>query len=209
MVHKITHVLFDLDGTLVNTIDLLIDLLREYAESQGRTLTKDIEREVANISNPEIFFNKYFDSIEIPSGQKDRQVLRHHILQSMYTKKFKLIPGVERLVKHLHQHGIHMAIATGNSSTHLGRVGEHVGPFLTGGLYFSHAVAATDDPEVIHLKPHPDVYYVCAQRFATPPESYDNILIVEDSLSGITGAVASGMKTLLINDRKLCTYDMI
>ena len=41
---------------------------------------------------------------------------------------------------------------------------------------------------------------VCAQRFKTPPKSVKSCVVFEDSLIGITGAVASGMKTVLIND---------
>ena len=65
---------------------------------------------------------------------------------------------------------------------------------------FSHVVCGGDDPEVVNNKPSPDIYLVCAKRFPTPPKSLDSCVIFEDSLTGITGAVASGMKTVLIND---------
>lgn len=39
---KITHILFDLDGTLVNTIDLLIVILTELIRQNNKEITPNI-----------------------------------------------------------------------------------------------------------------------------------------------------------------------
>lgn len=129
------------------------------------------------------------------------------MILKIFTMKFQLVPGVEKFVKHLYKHNIPMAVATGNTNRHFGVVSRQFQDFFK--TYFDHIVCGWDDPEVIKKKPHPDVYHVCANRFQTKPKDLKNILIVEDSLTGITGAVASGMKTLLINDRKLCQFESI
>lgn len=43
MSSETTHVIFDLDGTLVNVVDVVIDLLKEYAKSHGKELSSDLE----------------------------------------------------------------------------------------------------------------------------------------------------------------------
>ena len=70
-------------------------------------------------------------------------------------------------------------------------------------------VCGADDYEVMNNKPAPDIYLVCAKRFPTVPKSVDSCVIFEDSLTGITGAVASGMKTVLINDKRDNHFDDI
>ncbi|CAG2116078.1 unnamed protein product, partial [Medioppia subpectinata] len=115
MSHKITHVLFDLDGTLVNTIDILIEVFREFAQSYGKILSNEIERGVANLTDIPIFFDKVIDSLDLPRNKSiDRPAVHKEFMRQLYLKEAQLIPGVERLVKHLHKHRVPIAIATGN-----------------------------------------------------------------------------------------------
>ena len=160
---------------------------------------------MANLSNFTVFFNDFFDSLALKEVI-DREEERIRIIQTFFTKKLQLISGAERLVRHLQKHNIPMAIATGNTKRHYSVVSRQFPDFFKS---FSHVVCGWDDPEVVNKKPNPDVYFVCVNRFETKPKDLKNILIVEDSMTGITGAVATGMKTLLINDQKLCDFSAI
>ncbi|CAG2112193.1 unnamed protein product, partial [Medioppia subpectinata] len=191
MASDITHVLFDLDGTLINTPEILVDILRDYAKSHGKVLSKEIEFEVPNLTNVQNLFKKLLSSLNLILNETELKQLYHDIAKRLISTKVTLIPGVERLVKHLHRHGIHMAIATANKGRALMDSRLKMKPFLDDGLYFSHSVAGYDDPEVMFNKPDPQVYHICVKRFTTPPKSNANVLVVEDSLIGITGAVAS------------------
>jgi beta-phosphoglucomutase-like phosphatase (HAD superfamily) len=51
----------------------------------------------------------------------------------------------------------------------------------------------TSVTEVRHPKPAPDVYLLAAQRFHTLPR---HCVVVEDSPTGVTAAVAAGMTVL-------------
>lgn len=63
----------------------------------------------------------------------------------------------------------------------------------------SHIVNAMDDAEVVHKKPDPCIYLVCASRFHTPPASMSNVIIIEDSPTIIQGAIDSGAHTVLVS----------
>jgi beta-phosphoglucomutase-like phosphatase (HAD superfamily) len=39
----VTHVIFDFDGTIINSIDVMIDVLRDYAKSHRKELSPEIE----------------------------------------------------------------------------------------------------------------------------------------------------------------------
>lgn len=108
------------------------------------------------------------------------------------------MPGVERLVKHLHQQGVPMAVATGNSSKHYQAISSrsHFEEFFQ--QYMHHNICAWDDDRVIRKKPFPDVYQVCIDAFDTPPASVENVLIIEDSITGLKGAIDSGARTLFV-----------
>ena len=75
--------------------------------------------------------------------------------------------------------------------------------------HISHYVCGADDPEVKANKPAPDIYLVCAKRFNPAPKTLNSCVVFEDSLRGITGAVNTGMKTVLINDKPIVRSDQI
>lgn len=77
------------------------------------------------------------------------------------------------------------------------RIAAKFGDFFS--KHFTHYVCAFDDPEVANRKPEPDVYLVAKKRFANPPESMENVLIFEDSLTGLKGALASEGKVVFIS----------
>src|SRR5437867_137628 len=83
----------------------------------------------------------------------------------IYRKPLRLMPGANRLVRHLNRQGIQMAIATANTSRHVEFIRLLFEPFFNAGHYFAHIVSGSDDPEVTANKPDPQIYHTCARRF--------------------------------------------
>ena len=83
-----------------------------------------------------------------------------------------LKPGVQRLVDHLADHNVPVAIATSSrqSNSKL-KMSGHPDLFNK----FNHKVFGSDDPEVARGKPNPDIFLVAASRFPDPPISPGNI----------------------------------
>ena len=114
--------------------------------------------------------------------------------------QLQLLPGVEKLIKHLHANNVPMAIATG-----AGRKNYEVGranftEFFD--TYINHAVCAFDDPEVRNRKPAPDCYLVACERFPNPPSDMNNVLIFEDSITGLKGATETGGRIVFVSKFK-------
>ena len=131
---------------------------------------------------------------------QDFQELKPMLYKVIKDQGLQLMPGVEKLLVHLYENGVTMAIATNVTKPQFEMTLEFAPRFIKD--HFSHWVCGGDDPEVKANKPDPQVYWVCANRFSPPPKSFESCVIFEDSIRGITGAVNSGMKSVLINRTK-------
>ena len=75
------------------------------------------------------------------------------------------LPGASKLVRHLHAHGVPIALATGSQRRNFELKSAHNGPALFDA--FEGRVVCADDGLFApgRGKPHPDIFLVAAERF--------------------------------------------
>ena len=79
--------------------------------------------------------------------------------------------GAAALVRHLHAQGVPLAVATGSArGAFLIKISKYPDLFSC----FHHTVCS-DDKEVVHGKPSPDIYFTTVGRFEPPPKSNANV----------------------------------
>lgn len=128
-------------------------------------------------------------------------VARYEAEMDTLLADLSLMPGVERLLIHLHNERIPMAIATSSSQGgYKLKCRKHCNLFSV-----MHHVVCGNDSELKNNKPAPDIYLLAASRFARPVEPHC-CLVFEDSLSGKLGALAAGMQVVMIPDKRLAPY---
>ncbi|XP_071717533.1 bifunctional riboflavin kinase/FMN phosphatase-like [Rutidosis leptorrhynchoides] len=185
--NPISAVIFDMDGTLLNPEQLTKDLLGEFLLRYGKVV--DEEKEVKRLgmiqSKAAIGIVEDYDLPITP------QQFIQSIMPMFYDKwpQAKPLPGVNRLIKHLHKHGVPFSVASNSARKHveakvLGQIGwKDYFPIILG----------SDD--VKSGKPSPDLFLEAANRMGVDPTC---CLVLEDSLVGVKAGKAANMQVVAV-----------
>ncbi|XP_077987563.1 uncharacterized protein LOC144442168 [Glandiceps talaboti] len=195
----ISHVIFDMDGVLLDTEKLYSVVYSEIVAKYGKTYDWTIK--------PKLMGMKALKAAKILIAELDLPVQPEHFIQlaedgqKLMFPNCELLPGADKLVRHLHNNDIPIAVSTGSSirSFDLKTQLKHKQFFSL----FHHIVCCGSDPEVKHGKPAPDAYTVAAQRFEGGTPKPTNVLVFEDAPNGIKSGLAAGMNTVFVPDKNL------
>ena len=181
--------IFDVDGTLLDSMSVWWDVLIEFHKQHGVELS-DTEamtfKEVTLDESIPMMIDR-FNLSETPEEVLD-------ILKGMTAKYYEttlpLKKGAKEYLKKLHEGGVKIAIATSGyeelCKTAFTRLG-----------VWQYIDACAFSSEVGVNKSNPDVYLLAAKRIGVPPEE---CIVYEDILSGITGAKKGGFHTCAVYD---------
>lgn len=198
---KVSHVIFDMDGLLLDTepiYDLLIgDIVKVYDKNFG----DDLKSKIMGRTD-QMFAKIIVEDLQLPITEEE---FLHHFydLCRQRFKNVSLLRGAEQLIKHLHQHHIPFCLAT-SSSLEIAEIKMKSHQHLFD--LFSHKVMGTTDPEVIHGKPAPDIFLIAARRFATQPDPTE-CLVFEDAPNGVKAAIDAGMQCVMVPDFSITTQE--
>jgi beta-phosphoglucomutase family hydrolase len=191
---KFAGYIFDLDGTLVDTMPLHYRAWDEALRQVGltETLNEDLFYSLGGVPTrrvAELFGHHY--GIELDPDHV------MHVKEQLYLRlipEVKLIAPVADFVKQVAAN-CPRAIATGGTP-------DIALPALASvGLdkYFDIVVTPLDVPPG-RGKPHPDMFLLAASKMGVAPEK---CLVFEDAEPGIQAALAAGMKVVRVPSRKI------
>lgn len=181
--------IFDLDGTLVDSMGIWKQIDIQYLGKFGISLPEGLQEEIEGFSFTEtaVYFKNRFgikDSIEqIKQEWND-------MTYQIYQDEVGLKPGVTELLDYAQKHQIPCAIATSNSI-------ELVRCVLKSNKIDSYFTTIVTGCDVGKSKPEPDVYLCAASRMGISPEK---CMVFEDIVPGIEGAHRAGMPVCVIDD---------
>jgi HAD superfamily hydrolase (TIGR01509 family) len=181
-------VIFDLDGTLLDSEPSLREAFRAAATLFGRDLDDRLYAGLIGLATP--------DRVALLSRSFGPDFPIDAFLAEYYRQKRRRLhgiavkPGAHALLDWLQARGIPIAVATSSSartvSLHLARTG----------LDRSFAAVVTRD-DVPRRKPHPDLFLHAAAVLRVAPAT---CLVVEDSAPGVEAGHAAGMIPVLVPD---------
>ncbi|XP_054161942.1 pseudouridine-5'-phosphatase-like [Oppia nitens] len=197
----ITHVIFDLDGLLIDTERVYTVTTNNITRKYGKEFTWDLKTKCMGL--PPIQSNTLVvTELNLPlSVDQFTQMMNEEFAEAV--KDVDLMPGVMQLITHLHRHNIPMALATGSNTEQFATKTAKFDNLFKDNKYFSHRVLS-DDLKVKKGKPFPDIFIEAMNRFNPVPKP-DNCLVFEDAVNGITAAIAANMPCVWVPDARTDT----
>lgn len=187
---KYKAVIFDLDGTLIDSMGIWLKVDIEYLEKRNIPPPADLFEDVPegnSFNEICLYFKEKFnlpDSIEEIGTEWTEMVAQH------YKTEIRLKPGARELIEFLHSQNVKMAIGTSNSQ-YLAETVLRANNVLQ---YFEIIVAGCIE---IKGKPFPDIFLKAAAEMQIDPA---DCLVVEDTLHGVIAAHKGGMDAFAIFD---------
>lgn len=185
MTNKITHVLFDFDGTLLNTNELIIATFQHVLDRHFPG--KYNEESILPFLGPPLIdtFTKVLpEKAEQLTAEYREWNVAHH---DSYARPF---PGVKEMLYALKERGIHMALV----STKRRDVIEQGIRLLDLRDDLFEALVAIDD--VKNAKPDPEPLQLAMERIGANPET---TIMVGDNHHDIEGGHNAGVRTVAVS----------
>lgn len=189
MLNEIQAVIFDLDGSLVDSMWMWRAIDIEYLGRFGIPLPEGLQSEIEGMSFHEtaVYFKRTFG---IPDSLEQMKEDWNRMAWDKYTYEVPLKPGIPEFLEGCLAAGIRLGIATSNSRELVANVVE----VHRLKKYFSCIMTACD---VGRGKPAPDIYLAAAEGLGIRPE---NCLVFEDIIPGIQAGKSAGMKVCAVED---------
>lgn len=190
---KIRALIFDFDGVLVNTQELINEVYKIFFRRRG--ITADDKVLVPFMGKPIIFnmqnIREKYGFLETPEELVKE---RNDILFPLVDKRVRLMKGAKELLERARRWGLKLGIASGARHPSIGKITDRLG--IT--EYFS-AIAATEDLVKSQGKPDPEIFLIAAAKLGVQPL---NCAAIGDAPNDLVAAKAAGMKTIFVPDKR-------
>ncbi|KAI0338281.1 HAD-like protein [Trametopsis cervina] len=216
----IEYVLFDMDGLLIDSERVYTEVTNNILARYGKEMTWDIKAGL--MGKPERDAAAHLLSFfpDLPEDfTVDTYLTERRAGQDALWPTVKPLPGVVKLVQHLHRHNIPIAVATGSQRRNYEQKSSHLMDELFG--HFQGKVVCADDGLIKpgRGKPHPDIFLVTAKTCLGKEVGYGEQseahvtdaqrterargLVFEDAIPGVQAGKRAGMKVVWVPDPNL------
>ena len=183
-----------MDGLLLDTESIYTEVTQQIVQRYGSSFDWSLKKKIIGrraLESAQIIV----ETLDLPITAEEYLKERNEILPGRVAE-CKLMPGVEKLTRHLAQEGIPQAVATSSKKDTLEAKIIHHREWFS----LFHTIVTGDDPEVSEGKPAPDIFLVEAKRLGFPPK---NCLAFEDAPTGTQAANSAGMAVIAIPDSNM------
>ncbi len=178
-------VLFDIDGTLVDSVDLHAQAWQEALARFGKSVPYERIRGQIGKGGDQLLA-ELLDEEELERFGEDLEEYRSGLYQRSYLAWAKAFPGARELLGRLKRAGVLVGLASSCQRTELGYYLR-----LVGGASLVDAVSTADDVE--RSKPFPDLFQLCLDRLG---QDAADAVAVGDSPFDAESAARAGLRTV-------------
>ena len=189
--NEIKGVIFDVDGVLLDSLEIWTDLGARYLISIGKSPEEglaDILFSMSMEQGAEYLKENY----DIDRSAEDIAAGLRNMMRDFYFYEVQAKPGADRLLRAISDAGISITAATSSPREHIERALERNG-------LLGYIRRMFTNSEVGRSKHFPDIYNAAAAEMRTAPEE---TVVFEDSLYALKTAAAAGYHTIGVADCK-------
>lgn len=181
--------IFDLDGTLLDSMGVWTQIDRDFLASRGHIATQEYIDEISALSFPEVA-SLTIKRFNLPDSEKDLLQTWNAMAVYAYGHSVQLKPYALEYLSALSATNVKLAIATSLPY-------ELYMPALQNlnMLHLFDVICSTD--EVARGKTSPDIYFHTANQLGVPPSQ---CIVFEDVLEAVLSAKLAGMTTYAVYD---------
>lgn len=188
---KVGAVIFDLDGTLIDSIDIYFMIVEKALE---RLKLPPVSRNRILAAAESEDFNWELILPQEALSRKDKIIDKaweviNEIAPRMFEDHMELIQGADTIVENLSSNGLKIGLVTSSQKQYLEI---KMQPLKQAGVEELFEVIITTD-DVLKRKPAPDPLITCAQQLDMKP---GNCVYVGDTATDIKAGKAAGMRTI-------------
>ncbi|MBO5667210.1 MAG: HAD family phosphatase [Firmicutes bacterium] len=208
MLHNKKLIIFDMDGTLIDSIgiwnDVDCDLLqrltgREHDPALVQKRRDETLRKYRQDPDPYLRYSEFLSELHqlSESGEEIVQI-RYEIAAKHLTTRIDYKPGVPEILKELKSRGYDMVIASITKRKNMTVYRTENTNLMSKAPIDEYFKKYYTQEDVKETKPNPEIYLKVLADFGRKPEE---CLIFEDSLVGIEAANAAGVDVVAMYDK--------
>ncbi len=186
---KIKGAIFDLDGTIIDSMPMWYSLYGNYMEEALIEPTQELLDFLRHASIP-MAAQRFSETVIKRSADEISAELYSHVAD-YYKNGATLRPNVDILIKKLYENGIKLCVATATESGHAKNALIHTKLIE----YFDDVISCKD---LGIEKNKPDVYFAAMERIGV---NQDEVIVFEDALHAVETAKSSGFYVIAIHEQ--------
>ncbi|SFU96984.1 haloacid dehalogenase superfamily, subfamily IA, variant 3 with third motif having DD or ED/haloacid dehalogenase superfamily, subfamily IA, variant 1 with third motif having Dx(3-4)D or Dx(3-4)E [Methylobacterium sp. 174MFSha1.1] len=182
----IRHLIFDIDGTLLDSVDLHAKAWAEAFAAFGITVPADRVRSQIGKGGDQLM------PVFVPKERLEREgenleQFRSDLFKTKYLSAVKPFPGVRALFERLKAEGHVLALASSGKAEEVEHYQEIAG-------IRDLVDVATNSDEAERSKPHPDIFEAALDKLGRPPRG--QAIVIGDSPYDAEAAVKAGLPVI-------------